>query len=62
MKINFSKEICKCFKKQYPEKEKSYTKLLRWNYGVTFENVKNYEDMMKTLTLMINLIRKLQND
>ncbi len=61
MKIKFEKEIWKCFKEQYPEKEKSYTKLLRGNYDAVFEGVKVYEDMVETFTLLINLIVKLKN-
>ena len=65
MKIKFEKEIWKCFKEQYPEKEKSYTSLLKGDYcsidpGLMFEGVKVYEDMVEVLTFLIKLIGKLK--
>jgi len=60
MEDNFATEISKCFKKQYPEKEKAYTGLLHGNYDGVIEGIKIYDDMMENLTFMIELIMKLK--
>ena len=60
MKINFTEEIYKCFTEQYPEREKSYTKIIQGNYDVVFEVVKVYENMVENISLLIDLVIKLK--
>ena len=66
IEIDFSKEIMKCYKFQYPEQNLKYARLIcnARHYGYTEwkDMMKTYDELMDTLKFLIKLIHKLEKN
>ena len=62
-KIDFSKEILRCYKYQYPEQNLKYAKIIRNSHNYQFHEwkvmLKTYNGMLDTLEFLVKLVIKL---